>query len=1136
MHLDNAKKSMAESPKVKSESNPPGEESESVEVHSGEDNMQDEQEQETEEGESRNKKEGQVEEEGEAELAAEVEEEEEEDVEKDEEEEEAQPQDGIELKVVPSDQEDSDKEETPEKEDEKEEETPGDETTEEMEANRASEWSDQLPSLPFLPVGQQQHNLPTETSSEVTGHPDNGENGGGSECTSEGSEAMFKTPPKTKATPPRAGHVRSRNNSDHNAPPKKSAKTCSLMPASGHNTASTSAATERNTSRMAKQKTLRSQRSHPEEPPNKLGRRAPSQPGSAMAMRQVARPGTEPTVDPHNATKRHARAPSIGGLNPKGDIGLDPKMAMETEHTQSKKPPPCKPEVSIGAVEVSELKKRLQVCIDDENFTGAAVVNSALKQCQSCMDKLQACMKNQDLTGAAMLQSEIKSLVTEVDQLSRSSLSVLAPRAGQRHTTLAGASPAIVQKCGDDVKRVGTPRKSAGASTAGVERAHVRATLISQDANSSEDGDEKTQLRVQIQERGAAKDYVGVAELQAAIDGIADSKPESTMTSRLHKGNLDTAATQSKSVDAELRRADIKQQIAHMEQQIQACVTQGSLRQAAVLQEQKKVLEQERDSLVMRSKNTAVHAKPPSEDYDTVQKIERLEKEIQVCVEQRKLEQAADLQDLKKQLVKERDGILHGTASSCDEEQVEQDIARVDQEMQACSTQGLYEQAGQLYEQKQKLTEKQAALSIKSKRTRVESSSIGDAPLGHLQMRSQMKMLIQEAAVRLEFPKAAAIQRNLAEFDVLEGKQKSCIANTKYQEAHDIQQEMVLLCRKCSAMGNTGFPPGVPIQSRGDRAPTEGVVLSRAAHSAMGNMEDPPGAPIHSRVVRAPTDGVLVSVQHVCDGTGVIPQHVNLQGIRVLSMSKVEKITGKGGKGKAGGKDKGGKGKATGKDKGGTGKDRGKGSKGSTDDTQTMYVGKDGYILAVIWYGDRSQLMFSASLLNSLVNISALHSRPGQLGVLHCSDTAKITQCLEPVALDEPVDFAYHTDEVSRDFATWSVVQNTPIGTFVALVLQVRQAEERETGSTGEAYMQVQGADMDGTIVGPLRFWRHTEEDIEAGQTYIFRGVKVASDTMWSDDTWTYTVRPDGGKTVECKSRTAIEKVSHIDAIMNCFT
>ena len=70
-----------------------------------------------------------------------------------------------------------------------------------------------------------------------------------------------------------------------------------------------------------------------------------------------------------------------------------------------------------------------------------------------------------------------------------------------------------------------------------------------------------------------------------------------------------------------------------------------------------------------------------------------------------------------------------------------------------------------------------------------------------------------------------------------------------------------------------------------------------------------------------------------------------------------------------------------------------------------------------------------------------------------------------------------------------------------------------------------------GCSTGPLRMWRFGAGDIEAGQIYIFRGLKVVLEKQWDDAQWKYIPRVDGQKALECVWRTAVEDVSHVAEI-----
>ena len=172
--------------------------------------------------------------------------------------------------------------------------------------------------------------------------------------------------------------------------------------------------------------------------------------------------------------------------------------------------------------------------------------------------------------------------------------------------------------------------------------------------------------------------------------------------------------------------------------------------------------------------------------------------------------------------------------------------------------------------------------------------------------------------------------------------------------------------------------------------------------------------------------------------------------------------------------------------------------------------------------------------LGSLVNATKLQPRAGQLGVLRWTDETRITSCLEPVHTDGPYVFPYDTT-LSYDFCTSSFAHECQVGEHVGLVLQVLMAEEKYTNNSGDPYLEVHGTDIEGAMVASLRLWRYANGDLTEGNTYIIRGLKVMLAKQWDAEQWKYIFRGDGSKTLECTSRTAVEDVSHIEAITAFF-
>ena len=169
----------------------------------------------------------------------------------------------------------------------------------------------------------------------------------------------------------------------------------------------------------------------------------------------------------------------------------------------------------------------------------------------------------------------------------------------------------------------------------------------------------------------------------------------------------------------------------------------------------------------------------------------------------------------------------------------------------------------------------------------------------------------------------------------------------------------------------------------------------------------------------------------------------------------------------------------------------------------------------------------------SSVNITALKSRAAQRGTLQWTSVTRITNRLEP--RDSHYMFPYQVDAVSKDFATWALVQNGSIGDLVTLVIRVLCVEERFTEATPEPYLQVAGMDMERVPTDTLRFWRYENGDIIEGSTCIVRALKVVVQQQWNYEIQRYAPNVNGYKTIEITSRTAVKDVSVIKAITAFF-
>ena len=103
------------------------------------------------------------------------------------------------------------------------------------------------------------------------------------------------------------------------------------------------------------------------------------------------------------------------------------------------------------------------------------------------------------------------------------------------------------------------------------------------------------------------------------------------------------------------------------------------------------------------------------------------------------------------------------------------------------------------------------------------------------------------------------------------------------------------------------------------------------------------------------------------------------------------------------------------------------------------------------------------------------------------------------------------------------------------LVVHVLKAERRDTADKNEPYLVLHGVDMEGCSVAPLRLWRFSEDDVDQGNTYIIRGLKVGEEVQWDDEQWKWVPRQNGVRALESTVRTALEDVTGVEDIERCF-
>ena len=72
--------------------------------------------------------------------------------------------------------------------------------------------------------------------------------------------------------------------------------------------------------------------------------------------------------------------------------------------------------------------------------------------------------------------------------------------------------------------------------------------------------------------------------------------------------------------------------------------------------------------------------------------------------------------------------------------------------------------------------------------------------------------------------------------------------------------------------------------------------------------------------------------------------------------------------------------------------------------------------------------------------------------------------------------------------------------------------------------MEIHGVGMDAAAVGPLRLWRHDEDDIDHGEIYILRGMKVVYGSKYSYEQNKWVHDTSVPMQLECNARTAIAR------------
>jgi len=245
----------------------------------------------------------------------------------------------------------------------------------------------------------------------------------------------------------------------------------------------------------------------------------------------------------------------------------------------------------------------------------------------------------------------------------------------------------------------------------------------------------------------------------------------------------------------------------------------------------------------------------------------------------------------------------------------------------------------------------------------------------------------------------------------------------------------------------------------------------------------------------------------------LLPDTMTIDDARLLSVSKLTLTKGKG----------------KGKGKGKTGKFKSKresvASSSERESCRAIYVADNtGATVCCLAFGAAAEAVPLAAIGHP-VQLASFKTRPGQKNTLYMNENSRVVQKLEVSDGPLTLDNFYRMETLATVY--W-VHEHCEVGDYVDLFLRVQHVEPRETMTAGEPYVQIYGTDSDGASVGPLRLWRFSDQDVRADTSVVIRGLKIAHQTAWDEETYTYASQKDKPLVMECSYRTSVEDVSHL--------
>ena len=715
----------------------------------------------------------------------------------------------------------------------------------------------------------------------------------------------------------------------------------------------------------------------------------------------------------------------------------------------------------------SQLKVQLTTLVQERAATGPALSGeddgSCKKREQELRNQIAACLRMEDYSAASQLAEQLTNVLRE------------SPASGHAHAG-KGSSKKREQEISKQIAAcLGREDYSAAAQLKAQLISVLQESAAKGHVHSGEgDGSSKIrehEIRKQITACLVREDYSAASQLKEQLTSVLH---ESTATGHVHSGEGDGSCKK--------REQEIRNKIA-------ACLASEEYSAASQLKEQL-------TSVLQESVATGrVHS---GEGHGSYKKREHeFRKQIAACLER---EDYSIASQLKEQLT----SVLHESAASGHVQSGEGDgsCSKREQEIRnkiaACLVREEYSAASQLKEQLTSVLQESAegkrlarAEHAQGLREKIAARLKCEDYSGAAKAKEELAAFQQSKSVAAHPQNDAAIACAV-HLEELREKLQSCLDAEDYAGAAGTKRKLALL-ENGSAEGTTESARWNELQNALKRhKPANGSI-----------------------------DHALTRVSILLDPKKMFQSIVNLEGFRMLALSKVfqPSATGKGSVGEKSSKTKGPK---------GGGKDKSK-QKGSEAMTCAYFGDEEGQAVCIIAYGSNAAKLPGVSQIGCNFDIRSAHAKPG-IGAVLTIGTA--TEVILQLGLSSSVASYGRRPE---DFTlVMSQLPTIDVGAYVTLLLKLQFVEDKYN-SNGEAYLEVHGVDSEGQGSGAIRLWNYDHGELRSNTLCIMHGLKVAYEKYWDDAQHKYAQRSDQSKKLECSNRTAVQDVSEDLRLMPYF-